>query len=187
MHNNGIAMGDLQPANIMVTEELTVRIIDFETAMPVKSEDRPTLAAIGFVSQEMKVSGARDWFGFKKLIRYLALPLLSSEDLEGYLQYNHLNWIKENYGEEFYSFILNLQEQCDKRIQDYQTYNPKEINLSDQISDFDLTSIINKLLIGVENNLTNDERFINGDIRQFEMNGGNLIFNRRKWSCLCTN
>ncbi|MEK4500544.1 class III lanthionine synthetase LanKC [Bacillus sp. FSL R12-0069] len=176
MHNNGIAMGDLQPANIMVTEELTVRIIDFETAMPVKSEDRPTLAAIGFVSQEMKVSGARDWFGFKKLIRYLALPLLSSEDLEGYLQYNHLNWIKENYGEEFYSFILNLQEQCDKRIQDYQTYNPKEINLSDQISDFDLTSIINKLLIGVENNLTNDERFINGDIRQFEMNGGKFNF-----------
>lgn len=176
MHNNGVAMGDLQPANIMITEDLTVRIIDFETAMPVNSEDRPTMATTGFVSQEMKVSGARDWFGFKRLVRYLALPVLSSEDLDGYLQYNHLNWIKENYGYEFYSFIVNLQEKCDKRIKDYQTYIPKEINLNDQTNDFNLTSIINKLIIGVENSLTNDERFINGDIRQFEMSGGKFNF-----------
>lgn len=176
MHNNGVAMGDLQPANIMVTEDLTVRIIDFETAMPVDSEDRPTLATAGFASQEMKVSGARDWFGLKKLVRYLALPVLSSEDLDGYLQYNHLNWIKEIYGEEFYNFIVDLQEKCDKRIKDYQKYIPKEIDLRNQTSDFNLSSIINKLIIGVENNLTNDERLINGDIRQFEMNGGKFNF-----------
>nr|8SAP_A Chain A, Class III lanthionine synthetase LanKC [Bacillus thuringiensis serovar andalousiensis]8SAP_B Chain B, Class III lanthionine synthetase LanKC [Bacillus thuringiensis serovar andalousiensis] len=176
MHNQGVAMGDLQPANIMVTEDLTVRIIDFETAMPVNSDDRPAMLTTGFVSHEMKVSGARDWFGFKRLVRYLALPVLTSEDLEGYLQYNHLNWIKENYGYEFYSFIVDLQEKCDKRIKDYQTFIPKEINLNDQTSDFNLTSIINKLIIGVESSLTNDERFINGDIRQFEMNGGKFNF-----------
>ncbi|KXZ21037.1 class III lanthionine synthetase LanKC [Bacillus nakamurai] len=176
MHNNGVAMGDLQPANIMVTEDLTVKIIDFETAMPVNSEDKPNMATIGFVSQKMKISGARDWFGLKRLVRYLALPVLSSEDLDGYLQYNHLNWIKENYGDLFYDFIVDLQEKCDKRIKDYQKYIPKETRLSDQTSDFNLSSIINKLIKGLEKNLTDDERLINGDIRQFEMSGGKFNF-----------
>ncbi len=45
-------MGDLQPANIMITGDLTVRIIDFETAMPVTSKDKPNMATLGFVSQE---------------------------------------------------------------------------------------------------------------------------------------
>ncbi|MFC9541407.1 class III lanthionine synthetase LanKC [Lysinibacillus sp. NPDC056959] len=176
MHKNGVAMGDLQPANVMVTGDLTVRIIDFETAMPVDSKDRPNMATTGFSSQEMKVSGARDWFGLKRLVRYLSLPVLSSEDLEGYLQYNHLNWVKENYGIEFYNFIVDLQEKCDRKIKDYQEYNPEEINLSDQTSDFNLSSIINKLVKGLENNLTNDERLINGDIRQYEMSGGKFNF-----------
>ncbi|MEK4360177.1 class III lanthionine synthetase LanKC [Paenibacillus sp. FSL M7-1455] len=176
IHHQGVAMGDLQPANVMVTEDLTVRMIDFETAMPVNSEDKPNMATIGFVSQEMKVAAARDWFGLKRLVRYLALPVLSSEDLEGYLQYNHLKWIKENYEDSFYDFIVDLQEKCDKRINAYQEYIPKAINLGDQTSDFNLASIMNKLIKGVENHLTKDERFINGDIRQFEMSGGGFNF-----------
>ncbi|GIO25324.1 class III lanthionine synthetase LanKC [Oceanobacillus sp. J11TS1] len=176
MHNNGVAMGDLQPANVMVTEDLTVRIIDFETAMPVNSEEKPNMATIGFVSKEMKVSGARDWYGLKRLVRYLALPVLSSEDLDGYLQYNHLNWIKENYRDSFYHFVVDLQEKCDKRIQDFQKYIPKETSLINHTSDFKLSAIINKLIAGIQNNLTEDERFINGDIRQFEMSGGKFNF-----------
>src|SRR5699024_9131075 len=62
MHKNGVAMCDLQPANVIVTNDLTVKLIDFETAMHVNSEDKPSMATIGFVSQEMKVSAARDWF-----------------------------------------------------------------------------------------------------------------------------
>ncbi|MFT0802791.1 class III lanthionine synthetase LanKC [Bacillus swezeyi] len=176
MHNNGVAMGDLQPANVMVTDDLSLKIIDFETAMPVHSEDKPNMATIGFVSQKMKVSAARDWFGLKILVRYLALPVLSSEDLDGYLQYNHLKWIRENYGESFYSFIVNLQKKCDERIKYYQKYIPEEVKIRHQTSDFNLSSIINKLIKGLENNLTDDERLINGDIRQFEMRGGKFNF-----------
>lgn len=176
MHEKGIAMGDFQPANIMVTEDLTVRIIDFETALPVNSQDKPNMMTIGFASQEMKVSGARDWFGLKKLIRYLALPVLSSEVLDEGLQYNHFRWIKEIYEDSFYRFIVDLQDKCDGRIRDYQEYSPKEIKLDDRTSDFNISSIMNKLIKGIEKNLTNDERFINGDIRQFEMSGGKFNF-----------
>ncbi|KLU56074.1 hypothetical protein EL84_29380 [Paenibacillus sp. VT-400] len=176
MHTNEIAMGDFQPANIMVSEDLTVKLIDFETAMPVNSEDKPNMMTIGFASQEMKVSGARDWFGLKKLIRYLALPVLSSEVLDEYLQSNHFRWIKEIYEDSFYQFIVDLQDRCDKRIREYQEYFPKEINLADKSSDFNISSITNKLIKGIESNLTNDKRFINGDIRQFEMSGGEFNF-----------
>ncbi|WYF03499.1 class III lanthionine synthetase LanKC [Bacillus velezensis] len=176
MHNNGVAMGDLQPANVMVTEDLTVKIIDFETAMPVESEEKPSMATIGFVSQEMKAGGSRDWFGLKRLVRYLALPVLSSDDMDGYLQDNHLYWIKMNYGESFYHFILELQKKCDDKIKGYHKYLPREINLYNKKRDINLYSMINKLIKGLENNLIDDERLVNGDIRQFEMNGGKFNF-----------
>ncbi|UED81663.1 class III lanthionine synthetase LanKC [Lysinibacillus sp. CD3-6] len=176
MHHAGVAMGDIQPANIIITEDLTVRIIDFETAMAVKSKEKPKLATPGFVSQDITISAARDWYGLKKLINYLALPILVSEDLESYLHCNHLNWIKNTYGYEFYHFLLDLQEKCDERIKVYQEYSPKKIILNHQIRNFNIASIINKLIIGIENGLTEDERFINGDIRQYEMSGGKFNF-----------
>lgn len=176
MHSNGVAMGDLQPANIMVAEDLTVSIIDFETATPVHSEEKMGMGTVGFVSQEMKVSGARDWFALKRLSRNLALPVLTSEDLEGYLQYNHLNWIKENYEASFYNFILDMQDKCDQRISAYQKYSPKKINLNDRTTDLIVESILSKLICGIQDNLTSDERLINGDIRQFEMNDGKYNF-----------
>ncbi|WLR42604.1 class III lanthionine synthetase LanKC [Bacillus carboniphilus] len=176
MHSNGIAMGDLQPTNVMVTDDLTVSIIDFETAMSIDSQDKPNMETIGFSSREIKVSGARDWYGLKRLIRYLALPVLSSEDLEIYLQDNHLNWIKENYEEPFYKFIVASQEKCNEKMKHFQEDHFKEIHLSYRTSDFNLTSITNKLIRGIENNLTKDERFINGDIRQFEMESGKFNF-----------
>ena len=145
MHEKNVAMGDLQPANIIVKEDLSIKVIDFETSMPVDSEKRPSMATIGFVSQEMKVSGARDWFGMKQLIKYLALPVLSSEDLDKYLQYNHLLWIKENHGDSFYNFIIDLQDKCNIKIREYQEYTPKKIELSDHQSNFDVSDITSKL------------------------------------------
>ncbi|WP_270170545.1 class III lanthionine synthetase LanKC [Paenibacillus sp. SYP-B4298] len=176
MHNKGVAMGDLQPANIMVTEDLTVKMIDFETATSVYSEGNMSMATIGFVSEKMKVSGARDWFGLKRLVRYLALPVLSSDDLEGYIQYNHLSWIKDNYEESFYKFVIDIQDKCDQRIRIYQKYEPEIIPFKGRTTDQNIHSILSKLIKGLEDNLTNDERFINGDIRQFEMKDGKLNF-----------
>lgn len=176
MHSHGVAMGDLQPANIMLAEDLTVSIIDFETAAPVHSEEKMSMGTLGFVSREMKVSGARDWFALKRLSRNLALPVLTSEDLEGYLQYNHLSWIRENYEASFYNFILDMQDKCDQRINAYQKYSPKDIDLNDRTIDLNVDSILSKLICGVQDNLTSDERLINGDIRQFEMIDGKYNF-----------
>lgn len=176
MHHKGIAMGDFQPANIMVMRDLTVRLIDFETAMPVDSDEKPTMMTIGFASQEITFSGARDWFGLKKLIRYLALPVLSSEVLDVYLQHNHFRWIKELYDDSFYQFIVDLQRKCDLKIKEYQSFLPKEVKPDAQANNMDISSITTNLIKGIQHNLTNDERFINGDIRQFEMKGGKYNF-----------
>src|SRR5699024_2663596 len=69
MHKKGVAMCDLQPANVIVTNDLTVKLIDFETAMHVNSEDKPSMATSVFLSQEMKVFAARDLFRLKRLVR----------------------------------------------------------------------------------------------------------------------
>ncbi|WP_434748810.1 class III lanthionine synthetase LanKC [Paenibacillus amylolyticus] len=176
MHNSGIAMGDLQPANVMVREDLSVRIIDFETAMPVNSENKPNMVTLGFSSQEMKVNGARDWYGMKRLVRYLALPVLTSEDLDVYLQSNHLRWIKENYESSFYHFIEDLQKKCDEKIIFYQDCISIESNLKYEKNELNVSYIINNLTKGIINNFTEDERLINGDIRQYEMRGGKFNF-----------
>ncbi|MFP3786992.1 hypothetical protein, partial [Burkholderia sp. SIMBA_024] len=83
----------------------------------------------------------------------LALPVLSSDDMDGYLQDNHLYWIKMNYGESFYHFILELQKKCDDKIKGYHKYLPREINLYNKKRDINLYSMINKLIKGLENNL----------------------------------
>lgn len=176
MHKEGIAMGDLQPANVIITKDLTVRMIDFETSTDIYSEEKPLMFTMGFVSEEMKVSGARDWYGLKKLIEYMSLPILSSEDLDGHLQNNHLNWMEKNYGPSHFNFILDLQEKCDEKINNYQKYVPNITNTNSYAAEFNLTSIINKLTKGLKLNITEDDKFVNGDIRQFEMDGGKFNF-----------
>ncbi|KAB7672197.1 class III lanthionine synthetase LanKC [Bacillus sp. B1-b2] len=176
MHVNGVAMGDLQPANVIISDDLIVRLIDFETSLPVDSNERPTMQTIGFFSREMEFSGTRDWFGLKKLIKYMVLPVLTSEDLDEYLEGNHLEWIKQNYGYAFYHYIVKLQEECDARINLYQNYSSKELTDNGQVNANDLDKIIKMLIEGLENHLTEDERLINGDIRQFEVDGGKFNF-----------
>lgn len=176
MHERDVAMGDLQPANVMVMDDGSVKLIDFETSVSVKSNESPAMATIGFVSKEMKVSGARDWYGLKKLIKYLALPVLSSEDLDGYLQDNQWRWLRENYEDAFFYFVVDMQGECEKKIKELQPYNPTTIDQIGYSRDYELKSIIDKLVGGLRENLIEEDRLIHGDIRQFEMEDGKFNF-----------
>lgn len=177
MHSRGIAMGDVQPANIMINDDLDVHLIDFETAKSVDSTDRPSMATTGFTSFKIKNSAARDWFGFKKILRYLALPLLTSEDLDHYLLSNHLKWIKKQYGEEFYQFFINLNHQADLKIALYQNVTlEKKPEKSIRYSYMDLRTMENLMRTGLCSSLTDDMKLIYGDIRQTETKDGELNY-----------
>ncbi|MBE9908972.1 class III lanthionine synthetase LanKC [Enterococcus casseliflavus] len=176
IHDCGIAMGDIQPANILISEDLSIKLIDFETATCINGNDKPSLMTIGFASKKIINNASRDWFGVKKIAKYMALPVLTSEDLDPYLDANHFNWIRENYTAGFFRFIMNIQKICDERIGPNQSNN--DMKLKENCSKENITSsfLISGLVEGIENRFTNDERLIHGDIRQFEFENGKFNF-----------
>lgn len=169
MNKSNIAMMDLQPANILVKEDLSVKLIDFETAVVGGSTVQPSLMTVGFASSKIKNNLARDWFGLKKIIKYMALPVINSEDLDEELEQRHYRWIEKNYPEKFNKKINALLKICDDNIKEI-TYSNSNIN--EKKLNVELNFITNKLLNGITKSLTNDERFIYGDIRQYELDFG---------------
>ncbi|WP_144557840.1 class III lanthionine synthetase LanKC [Shouchella miscanthi] len=169
MHQKGIAMGDIQPANVILTSSGEVKLIDFETAVSVYSTEKPGMATTGFVSQEIKVAGARDWFGYLKLLRYISLPILTSDTLEKYLAPIQLNWIKNQYPSHVYKQFIDLFEKANNQIRYYQNDIQFKWHLEVDEQTEDLQLIVKKLVKGLGQHVTDDERFINGDIRQYEL------------------
>jgi hypothetical protein len=50
VHSRGVVMGDLHPGNILVADDGSVVLVDWEVAGPVDDEDRPHLGVPGFVA-----------------------------------------------------------------------------------------------------------------------------------------
>ncbi|WP_347090835.1 class III lanthionine synthetase LanKC [Staphylococcus ureilyticus] len=175
IHRKKISMVDMQPANLLVDENLNVTLIDFETASGIKSSETPSLKTVGFISDKLKINGSRDWYGVKKIIQYMFLPVLNSEMLDNDLNKNHMRWIKDNYGGYFFDLFVKFQKYCDKKIQEYESVNHSyKYDVENNI--YNIHTIKTKLLEGLIDNLTDDSRFINGDIRQFEFNNGEFNF-----------
>ncbi|MFK3936862.1 class III lanthionine synthetase LanKC [Alkalihalobacillus sp. NPDC078783] len=174
MHKRNVAMGDLQPANIIVSNHLDVTLIDFETAKHVDSKEKPGMRTTGFSSNQIVNSGARDWYAFKKIIRFCLLPVSTSEDLDELLFRTHYRWIKKTYGEVFYKFVKSLRDKCDHQLSIYEevVFKTQDDELNEAF--VSTSSIIEGLKTGLEKNLIADQRLINGDIRQFELEGGKI-------------
>lgn len=167
MSRKNIAMMDMQPANVLIKKNLEIKLIDFETALLADSTDKPGLMTVGFSSTKIKNNSAHDWFGLKKIIKYMVLPIINSEDLDEELEKKHLEWIRKNYSTSFGNFIIETIESCNQKI--------FELNGSKNNSSLkykEANALKHKLLKGITKNLTNDQRFIYGDVRQNEMQFG---------------
>ncbi|TCP70270.1 class III lanthionine synthetase LanKC [Baia soyae] len=175
IHDKGVAMGDLQPANIMISEDLQVTLIDFETAKQTHSQEKPGMATTGFINSQIKTSGGMDWFALQKIVRYSLLPILSSECLDPHINDHYFKWIKTVYGNEFYQFVQGIIQKCADHLVGFGEKVPLFDNMDeDFVLKKDILSIIEGLSDGIKANLTGDIRLINGDIRQYEQNDGKL-------------
>ncbi|SDY37332.1 class III lanthionine synthetase LanKC [Thermoactinomyces sp. DSM 45892] len=175
MLDKDVAMGDLQPANIMISEDLQVTLIDFETAKQTNSQEKPGMATTGFINSQIKTSGAMDWFALQKIVRYSLLPVLTSECLDKYINENYYKWIRVNYGDDFYEFVKSMIQKCEDHLIDF---GEETQRLDSVVNNFvmnnDILSILEGLSDGIKANLTGDIRLINGDIRQYEHHDGKL-------------
>lgn len=167
MSEKNIAMMDMQPANVLIKDNLEVKLIDFETAFSADSIDKSGLMTVGFSSSKIENNSACDWFGLKKIIKYMVLPIINSEELDEELEKKHLQWIRNNYSTSFSDFIMKKIELCNNKIIELNKHIPNP-----SLKYEELNIIKNKLLKGITKNLTNDQRFIYGDIRQFELDFG---------------
>lgn len=182
VHQQDIAMCDLQTQNIMVDDKLNVRIIDFETAEPANVESDAVMGAKGFYHGLNRRTQDRDWYSLNRVYQFCLLPVGAVYDLDMSMNTKHSVWIYEHFGQIAYEHFYDFQLEGRKRILKFDdifsdTYEQSK-KLIDVKSINKVTNVqqtIEKLKDGLLANCNADtESLINGDIRQFEMDAGLL-------------
>lgn len=111
LHTTGYAHGDLQLANVFVSEnDDAVRLIDLEAARNLKDTNPPAMNAMGFQPPKHCTAEQADWFAVSRLIATLFdiqnnITILSPEYWSVFLKR-----IQEAFGEEPVSLINSLNE-----------------------------------------------------------------------------
>lgn len=172
MHSKDVGMGDLQPLNIMITPNLDLKIIDFESAAKIDIEEQGALQTIGFTNDKNKNHKERDWYAVKKILRFCILPIGPISDIEESIKSVHDRWIEEEFGTEVYDYVVGIERLCDKylsetkeKVDNYIRKTPRRRNIH---------TVIEGLRNSIEYNLLPNSSLIHGDVRQFEMSGGKL-------------
>ncbi|MGE7624851.1 class III lanthionine synthetase LanKC [Viridibacillus sp. NPDC096237] len=173
MHKKDVGMGDLQPANIIISQDLNVTLIDFETAHPKDSVNRPTMRTIGFSHPNNKNNAERDWYAVKKILRYSLIPIGAIEDIDPDMYYYQYQWIGKVYGQDFLLFVEAIRDKCNQHLSTIE-----EKNCTNEVykkpMKMDISLIIENLRNTIEKNLVLSEKLIHGDIRQYENKEGKL-------------
>lgn len=75
VHAQGVAIGDLQADNVMITEDGEVKLIDFEVAASLTAPYNPGIMTAGFSDWDLETYEQADLYGLYQTIRFLFLPI----------------------------------------------------------------------------------------------------------------
>lgn len=164
VHAKSVAIGDLQPDNIMIInspEGEKVKLLDLEQAHNLTDPYHPGLATKGFSNLSLKTYEQADWYGVYKTIRYLFIPII---DLSGYanenVQLQNQN-IEKYFSEDAADFLNKLNERLS--VKNPAVYSDKQIKMPN------LDEMIEKISQGITNHLDFDsDNLIKGDIINFK-------------------
>ena len=98
VHERGVVFADLHALNILVDEDDSVSLIDFELSFPVDEQRRPTLGAPGFQSPPDRNGFEIDDYALAALRLYLFLPLNAVLDLAPQRLRSHVDVIRSRFG-----------------------------------------------------------------------------------------
>ena len=79
VHAQGVAIGDLQADNVMITEDGEVKLIDFEAAASLTAPYNPGIITAGFSDWALETYEQADLYGLYQTIRFLFLPISNRE------------------------------------------------------------------------------------------------------------
>lgn len=110
IHNKGMAVGDLQPQNILLCDqEQSIKIIDFETATDLNEKYKPKLRTPGFSTTQVKSFYEEDWYAVYKIAFHMFLPIEPVCDLAPQLAFRQLQQIRRWFGDEVSNFLFDLE------------------------------------------------------------------------------
>lgn len=98
IHERGLVFGDLHDKNVLVDEDDTVSLIDFELAFDVTDTGRPALGAPGFAAPRDRTGFAIDDFALASLALWLFLPLTVVLTLDRGKLAGYLDLIRDRFG-----------------------------------------------------------------------------------------
>lgn len=75
VHAQGVAIGDLQAENVMITEDGEVKLIDFEAAAELTAPYDPGIMTAGFSDLALETYEQADLYALYQTIRFLFLPI----------------------------------------------------------------------------------------------------------------
>ncbi|AGI27758.1 MULTISPECIES: class III lanthionine synthetase LanKC [Bacillus] len=174
LHRSKIALGDLQPNNVLVLEDYSIKLIDLETAVTPESKYTPALMTPGYVTDQAETFEQADWYALLRICRFLFLPIENLSDLSIDIEINQDKWIGENFGDEVLNKIQEIQEKTLPTIKKLSkaatlTIPPMKINYKN------VNEITEGLRAGIMSHLKpKSESLISGDIRQFIEKMGSL-------------
>ncbi len=167
LHDNDIALGDLQPNNVIILENGDIKLIDLESATSPKKEYRPGLMTPGYVTKKAKTFEQADWFALLRIARFLFLPIENLSDLSVSIEHQQNQWIENYFGKDVVQCISVIESKV------LQTLNILKQTLPLKSSEIEISAnnksnIINSLRESIINNLDIEtSQLINGDIRQY--------------------
>lgn len=171
IHKHKVGLGDLQPANIIVKEDLTIKLIDFEVADNIECEQPTGLITIGFFSPKAKTRKCADYYALARIAQYIFLPIGNVQEIDESILQKHFAWIRKKFDIESYKKVKEIYIMAAKLLQinvRKDMNNPINIHLNN------IKEISDNIRNGMIAELSNSEKLINGDIRQYEMQGGML-------------
>lgn len=174
VHKEGIAVGDLQPSNVVYSSKLkSITLIDFESANLTNAEYNPGLMTPGFVSSNSKTYEEADWYAVQQIAYYLFMPIESTiNNLSFEIMKVFNKHIAETFGIDAINFLEEVQLEVSRHAHIYSAplflndslrLPQKEINIST------INETIDGLSKGIINNWDPNSRgLIKGDPRQFK-------------------
>ncbi|GAA4890078.1 class III lanthionine synthetase LanKC [Saccharopolyspora cebuensis] len=89
VHRRGLVFGDLHPPNVLVDEDDTVSLVDFELAFPIGEPVRPALGAPGFRAPPGRTGVEIDEHALATLKLWLFAPLAPLHELDPAVARDH--------------------------------------------------------------------------------------------------
>ncbi|MEK4761135.1 class III lanthionine synthetase LanKC [Viridibacillus sp. FSL E2-0187] len=169
IHRNNIGMGDLQPANVIITKEEQVRLIDFETAGSTK-ESLSGLMTPGFIGNQEMNKEQSDWFALLRIAKQLFVPIGCVQDISWNMDTIHSDWVQVVYGEKANTIIERIESLC--KIHQSRPMEELLTTNGHMKQEFDLSVMKIKLRNSILKDIKNEDRLLPGDIRQYEMETG---------------